>query len=188
MTQYTSYDTLHALALSQWGVFTAEQAKQSGVPWSSLTTMTQRGHLERLGTGLYRDRAAPESQWTPYMRAVLWPYKKPGVLSHETALALLDLSDANPSAIHITVPRRFRSMRTPPPGVVVHQADIAASEITAIEGLPTTSALRTIRDCADANIGPALLRQAMDDAQRKGWLTRDEQQTLQAELAAKRKL
>ncbi len=186
--KYQSYDTVHALALAQHAVFSAEQATKAGVPWSSLTTMTQRGHLERLGTGLYRDKAAPEDQWTPYMRAVLWPYAKPGVLSHETALALLDLSDANPSTVHVTVPRRFRSRRAPPPGIMVHRADITETEVTAVEGLPTTTAMRTIRDCAQANIGPALLHQALEDARRKGWLTLEESHVLRAELETAHKL
>lgn len=188
MGTYESYHAIHALALEQHGVFTADQAAQAGVVWSTLTTMTHRGRIERLGTGLYRDTGVAETRWTPFMRAVLWPYGKPGVLSHETALALLELSDVNPSAVHITVPRRFRSTRTPPRAVIVHRADVAETEVTSVEGLPTTTAERTIRDCAETQIGPALLRQALRDAQRKGWLTRAQGQTLRATLVAAKQL
>jgi hypothetical protein len=51
-----------------------------------------------------------------------------------------------------------------------------------------TSAWRTIRDCAKANIGPALLRQALADARRKGWMTDADAEALTAELATSGKL
>ena len=51
-----------------------------------------------------------------------------------------------------------------------------------IEGVPVTKAPRAIRDCAKAHLGPALLRQALDDGVRAGWLRRDEAQALESEL------
>ena len=181
---YDAYDKVHALALEQHGVFTSEQATRLGVDKRSLVTMAARGHLERLAHGMYRDRGTPETRWTPYMRAVLWPFRTPAVLSHETALALMELSDVNPSAIHITVPRLFRTKRTPPPGVIVHRQDLVEAEITSVEGLPTTTAEKSIRDCAMENLGPALIRQALDDAQKNGWATTAEAQALMHDLVA----
>lgn len=101
--------------------------------------------------------------------AVLRPQGTTGVLSHDTALHLMDLSDVNPTRIHLTVPRKYRPRRrNPPPGVVLHFADLAPTDIRSLEGLPVTTAARTIHDCAMANLGPALIRQAIDDARRAG--------------------
>lgn len=185
---YDAYDKIHTLALDQHGVFSAEQATGLGVDKRSLVTMAARGHLERLAHGLYRDKRAPETKWTPYMRAVLWPYKRPGVLSHATALDLMELSDVNPPEIHITVPRHFRTKRTPPPGVVVHRADLADADVVSVEGLPTTTAARAIQDCAMENLGPALIRQALTDAPKRGWMAASDAENLMNELVAAGKL
>jgi predicted transcriptional regulator of viral defense system len=185
---YDAHSKVQALALEQHGVFTAGQATTLGVNKRSLVTMAARGHLERLAHGLYRDTRTPETRWTPYMRAVLWPYRTPAVLSHETVLALMELSDVNPSAIHISVPRLFRTKRTPPPGVIVHRQDLTEADIASVEGLPTTTAARAIRDCAMDNLGPALIRQALADAQQKGWVTTAEAEHLRHDLVAAGKL
>jgi len=179
-----AYDTVHELALEQHGVFTAEQATKLGVNPKSIVAMAARGRrLERISFGLYRDLGAPETHWTEYMKAALWPQGVIGVLSHETALDLMNLSDANPALMHVTVPKKHRvRRRTPPAGVVLHHADLPEEDVGSIEGLPVTTAARTIRDCAATNIGPALLRQAIDDATRGGWLRPTETEALRAEF------
>jgi hypothetical protein len=72
--------------------------------------------------------------------------------------------------------------------VVLHHADLESADVASAEGLPVTSAWRTSRDCAKANIGPALLRQALADARRKGWMTDADAEALTAELAMSGKL
>lgn len=183
-----SYDSIHLLALEQHGIFTAEQARAIGVPSINLVRMVKRGRLERLAYGLYRDIGAPASRWTPYLAATLWPQGTTGVVSHETALDLMELSDVNPARIHVTVSRRFRTHRTPPPGVVLHRANLADTDVTSIEGIPITTAARAIRDCATANLGPALIREAIEDARTKGWVTPAEAIALTTELIGAGKL
>src|SRR5829696_3678015 len=102
MPPYDAYDTIHRLALDQHGIFTARQARAEGVQPVALVMMARRARVERLAHGLYRDPAAPTTRLTPYMTAVLWPLGTTGVLSHETALDLMELSDANPAKIHVT--------------------------------------------------------------------------------------
>jgi predicted transcriptional regulator of viral defense system len=185
----TAYHTVHALALAQHGVVSATQARAAGVSAMALVMMVRRKRLVPLSWGLYRDPVVPETRLTPYFAAVLWPSGTTGVLSHETALALMDLSDANPAQVHVTVPKRHRPRRRlPPAGVVLHHADLESGDVASAEGLPVTSAWRTIRDCAKANIGPALLRQALADARRKGWMTDADAEALTAELATSGKL
>jgi predicted transcriptional regulator of viral defense system len=189
MPIYTAQNTIHELAYEQHGVFKAAQAVELGVHPKNLVAMAARGHLRRLAHGLYQDRRIPEDRWTRYMAATLWPYGVVGYLARETVLSLLELSDVNTGAIHLIVPHGFRPRRRlPMPGVAVHRADLPDHERTAIEGVPATTVARAIRDCAAANIGPALLRQAMRDARAGGWLKAMEAQVLEAELTASRKI
>lgn len=171
MPKTHAYDAVHELALEQHGVFTPAQAAAAGVRGTALTMMVNRGRLVRIAHGLLQDTGAPVSTWTQYAAAVWWPRGATGVLSHETALAILDLSDANPSKIHVTVPKAHRPRRRKPPReVVLHHADLSEDEIMSVEGLPVTTVGRTIRDCAETHLGPALLRQAIEEARAKGYL------------------
>jgi hypothetical protein len=39
-----------------------------------------------------------------------------------------------------------------------------------VEGIPATTVRRTIEDCHRTHLGPALLRQAIEDGEREGFL------------------
>lgn len=189
MATYTAYDTVHQLAAEQHGVFKAAQATGLGIGPKTLVAMATRGRLQRIAYGLYQDRRVPEDRWTPFMAAALWPYGEVGLLARETVLSLLELSNVNPGLIHVAVPNTYRLRhRQPPPGVILHREDVPEDERTAIEGVPATTVARAIRDCAYANLGPALVRQALDDGRRTGWLTTRDAETLAAQLADAGKL
>lgn len=121
-------------------------AKQAQCDWSTVgTILDEHAHL-----------------W----QAILWPQVRTRVnatLSHYTALKLHELSDVNPEETHITVPRDLRIKRARPRFLVVHHADIAEHEIVFVDGLPTTSIERTLRDIA--TLGNAVvLHDALRDA------------------------
>ena len=180
-----AYDTVHELALDQHAVFTTAQSKELGVDPRTIWAMANRGRIRRLSFGVYQDLGATETQWTPYLAAALWPQGVRGVLSHETALSLMELSDVNPPRIHLTLPPGHRvRRRQPPPMLVLHWAELPDEDIGSIEGVPVTRATRTIRDCARTHIGPALLRQAIDDGVVNGWLSRNEAESLTRELTS----
>ena len=92
------------------------------------------------------------------------------VLSHQSALALLDLSDNIPNAVHLLVGRRYRGLRRPA-GVVVHTRP-DEEEVAAVwrEGLPLTAPARTLADVA-AEIRPEQLEMAVRQALGRGQLT-----------------
>jgi predicted transcriptional regulator of viral defense system len=185
MPRTHAYDTVHELALDQHGVFTTAQAKDLGVHPKTLWAMANRDRIKRLSFGVYQDLGAPTTPWTQCMSAALWPQGVTGVLSHQTALSLMDLSDVNPARIHLTLPRGYRVRRRKVPAVLVlHWADLPEEDVGSVEGVPVTKAAHTIRDCAKAHIGPALLRQALEDGIRTGWLGRKEAQGLKRELMA----
>jgi predicted transcriptional regulator of viral defense system len=177
---------LYDVAESQLGYFTADQARQAGVHPVRLIQLAKAGHIERASRGVYRLARFPLSPLGQYMEATLWPQvRRPGVravLSHESALRLYELSDVSPAKVHITLPPSLRIRRTTPPHLVIHHADLAPTDISVVEGVPVTTAERTIRDVHAAHLGDALVRQAVADARRSGQLTYKQADRLEREL------
>src|SRR5690606_2469988 len=68
------------------------------------------------------------------------------VASHQTALAIYDLSDLLPAKTYFTVPSSFR--KVPPPGVVLHRAELSNEDVQEREGFFITTPLRTLVDVA----------------------------------------
>ena len=97
------YSTLYSLAEDQMGYVTASQGRGAGVSAEAMVMMERRGRLERVSRGVYRLVEFPTVSHAQYMQATLWPYGCRGVLSHETALSLYQLSDVAPAKVHITV-------------------------------------------------------------------------------------
>lgn len=167
----SEYEKVLELAVDQHGYVTTSQAREGDASADALRKMATRGTLERVSWGVYRVPTFPPSPYAEYMEASLWPAGVRGVISHQSALALRGLSDVSPSAIHITVPDGFRIRRNVPAYLMVHHADLTDDEVTLFEGIPTTAVARTIDDCRRAHLGPALLRQALEDAEREGFLS-----------------
>lgn len=178
------YETLYDIAAEQYGLVTADDAREHGVPMSRLVNMARRGTLERRSHGVYRVHSFPPSPLDLYMEAALWPIGARGVLSHETALDLHGLSDVNPTKIHITLPPHHRPRRNVPKLYVIHHANLEPDEVTAFEGIPIVTPERAIRDSYESHIGPALIRQAIDDAARRGLLSTTRADHLREDLLA----
>jgi hypothetical protein len=187
-----SYDAVYAIAEDQMGYVTAAQAAAAGVIPQTLVMMAKRGTLQRVSRGVYRLARFPAHPLAQYMQATLWPSGRVGkgddgvrgVLSHETALALHGLSDVAPPKVHITVPAAYRIQREVPSYLVLHRVDLPATQVTALEGLPIVTPERAIREGIEAQLGPALMTQAIDEGLQSGTLTRFVADQLRAELAA----
>jgi predicted transcriptional regulator of viral defense system len=104
-------------------------------------------------------------------------------LSHATALAIYEISDANPARIHLTVPRRARLRRKRPEWVAIHRADLALDDVTVHEGLPLTTIARTVEDMLASTGQVSLVRQAISGARREGCIDRAEAQRLTRRVA-----
>ncbi len=117
------------------------------------------------------------------MEAVLWPDGETGVVSHESALSLFKLSDVSPDRVHITLPTGYRIRRRQiPRRFSVHYADLESREVDSLEGVPVTTPERALRDCHQAGTGARLLRQAIEEAEREGYLSPAEAAVLTREL------
>lgn len=92
------------------------------------------------------------------------------ILSHQSALDLLDLSDSIPNAVHLLVGRRYRGLRRPT-GVVIHTRPDEEKVATVWrEGLPLTAPARTLTAVA-GEIQPEQLEMAVRQALARGLLT-----------------
>jgi predicted transcriptional regulator of viral defense system len=178
------YRKVHELAAEQFGVFTTAQAVQFDIDHRALAMMCRRGTIERVAHAVYRDPFVPAHRLSSYMTAALWTLSEHAVLSHETVLELLELSDVNPAKIHVTVPRAYRIRRRVPNAYVVHHADLEPNELANFEGIPVTTAARAVRDCHRGHLGLALLRQAIDDGIRFGWIPAREVEALREDVLA----
>lgn len=142
------------IAAGQWSLLTTAQADAAGVSRSSLARLCERGDLERLGQGVYLLAGAEDTLTT--LRAAwlsLAPTATPeerladlpdvAVVSHASAAALHRLGDLPHDVAEFIVPKSRRTVRD---GIRLHQARLAAADVTIAEGLPVTTIERTIAD------------------------------------------
>jgi predicted transcriptional regulator of viral defense system len=161
---------LETEAYEQHGYFTSGQARAHGVSSQLLNHHVRRGRYEPVRRGLYRLQGFPRSEHDEMREKWMAVGAEKAVLSHQSALALLELSDAIPDAVHLLVPRRHRGLRRPP-GVVLHtRPDDEQVPTVWRDGLPLTAPARTLVDVVD-DLQPEQAALAVRQALRRGLLT-----------------
>lgn len=174
------WDALFGVGQAQAGYFTTRQAARAGYSAQLLAYLGDKKVL-RVRRGIYRLVHFPTSEHEDLVVSWLWS-EHTGVFSHETALALHDLSDALPSKVHLTMPASWRRRRLRvPAGLVLHFADVGERERTSFGAVPVTAPLRTLADCIEADVAPGLLDQAVSQARRRGLITAAEEARLRGE-------
>lgn len=162
--------TLLNIARVQGGVFAAFQAKAAGLSSQMLHHHVRSGRLLRLRRGVYRVTDFPASEQEDLIADWL-SYQKEGVFSHQTALALHDLSDNLPSRVHLTLPVRWKRKRIGVRrGLVLHFAGMPADDVVWHGVVPVTSPRRTLEDCVQV-LPPDVLRQAVQQALQRGLIS-----------------
>jgi predicted transcriptional regulator of viral defense system len=165
---------LSLLANEQGGYFTAKQAKEAGYDYPHLDYHVAAGNFERVDHGLYRLASVPRHDHDELIRLSLWSRNQKdepqAVVSHESALALYDLSDLLPKKVHLTVPAKFR--KPCPKGVVIHKRTLAPVDLEDRTGFRVTTPLRTLVDAAASDIGREQLEKAVTDALSRGLVQR----------------
>ena len=163
---------LYEIAVEQGGYFTTEQARSSGYSRALISHHAKSGLFIRVRRGLYRFREYPSSQHEDVLAAWLTLGKDFAVVSHDSALDILGLSDVIPNAIHITIPRSKRNF-TSRPGIKVHTtAKSIVQEDTVIrDGIIITSPVRSILDAAEAGVAPEQIEIAVAQAINRGLAT-----------------
>jgi predicted transcriptional regulator of viral defense system len=161
---------LETEAYEQHGYFTSAQARAHRVSSQLLNHHMRRGRYEPVRRALYRLQGFPRSEHDEMREKWLAVGAEKAVLSHQSALVLLELSDAIPDAVHLLVPRRQRGLRRPA-GVVLHtRPDDANVPTVWRDGLPLTSPARTLVDTLD-ELQPEQAAMAVRQALRRSLLT-----------------
>lgn len=173
-TKKPDWDRLFEFAAGQSGYVTTRQAAEAGYSTHLLRKHIHAGRVTRAQRGIYRLVHFPAGEHEELVTAWLWS-DQAGVVSHQTALSLHGLSDVLPAQVHLTLPEawRLRRLRVPA-GVVLHHAGVAPDERSWPGPVPTTSVGRTLNDCARDGLSPELLRQAAQQALRRGLVTRSD--------------
>ena len=180
------WDGLFEVAQGQAGYFTTRQAASAGYSPQLLAYLGNK-KVERVRRGIYRLVHFPASEHEDLVVLWLWS-ERAGVFSHETALALHDLSDARPGKVQLTVPQSWRRRRLRvPSGLVLHFADVGEVDRASYSAVPVTAPLRTLRDCIEANVAADLVRQGILQARRRGLVSAKDEARLLAELVGRRR-
>jgi hypothetical protein len=128
-----------------------------------------RGNWLQADRAILRLRDWPTSEHEHLVRWSLWA-KGAAVVSHDTALALHDLGDANPARVHLTVPPGFRRRAR---ALVLHAAELPERDIETWEGFRVTTPLRSVTDAAGAaRLDLDQLATAIDDSFRRSAFSR----------------
>jgi predicted transcriptional regulator of viral defense system len=168
------WDRLFELASAQAGYVTNKQAGEAGYSLPLVQFHIQKGRLERVQRGILRLVHYPPSEHEDLVPLWLWTERQ-GVFSHETALMLHDLSDALPSKRHMTVPGSWSKRRLRlPRGLILHFADLPRAAKAWLGPVPLTTPIRTLTDCAAADVAHDLVRQAVEQGVRRKLFTRAE--------------
>lgn len=155
---------LYPVAEGQAGYFTRQQAAEAGVDSARLARQAAAGRLARAAPGVYRLVQFPASPHEDMM--VVWLQTGPGsVISHGSALALYELSDALPVAVHVTVPRSASRRRS---GMRLHTQRLAPTDVTRRGGLAVTTVPRTLADVAATGLAEEFVAQAVQQALARG--------------------
>lgn len=177
-TQLERRQRLFALAATQAGYFTAEQAREIGYDSRTLWHHANTGQLERVSRGFYRLAEFPADSHEDVIAAWVKAGPDRAVVSHETALALYDLTPIRRRKIHITVHRKHRPYKGQArlPGVQVHTVtrSFDSDEVVRRFGVRLTSPSRSIADAAQAGTDPSSIHEAIAAALRQGLVTQDE--------------
>jgi len=182
---------LYDIASLQQGYFTARQAKEAGYADSRFAYHVKKGRWIREGRGIYRLANYPVGDRPDLVYWSLWSCNRSGdiqgVFSHQTALAIHDLSDAMPAQYHLTVPKNFRRYHKPPENLILHFADLGGNDVWECEGYKVTSPERTICDVLlDDSISEELVIQAIVDGLQKGVISSAQLKKLAKELKSER--
>ena len=163
---------LFELASEQGGYFTAAQARACGFSKALLAHHAKSGRFLRVRQGLYRIREYPSSPREDVIAAWLATGREMTVVSHESALDILGLSDVVPEVVHLTVPRA-RRYRSASPGVAIHTTTrrLDKSDVVVRDGVRVTAPARSIIDAAQAGTAPEQIMAAVGQALDRGMAT-----------------
>ena len=157
---------LFRLAAKQGGYFTAADAKRVGYSHQAQAYHVRAGNWHRAGRALFRLVEWVPDQYDDLIRWTLWSGGR-GVVSHESALAVHEIGELEPSRVHLTVPPSFRRRDE---RVALHRATLPAEDVVVHGGLHLTTVVRSLVDVAPSTDEDQLGR-AIEEARNAGAMT-----------------
>lgn len=184
MERVEALSVLAVLAEDQSGLVTAAQASARGVDRVTQKRLAEDDLLERVGRGVYRVAGAAPPQY-PEIR-VAWLRLDPGrpawerdglgandgVVSHRSACLVHRLGDIPAPAVEITVPRR-RTTRELDVRLLIREG-MTPEDVVMIEGLPVTTAARTVVDLLADHADGGHVGGVIADAEQRGLIAIDD--------------
>ena len=141
MTEGSTFARLLEVAVGQHGFVTPDTAAVAGVDPARLPVMLARGQLERWGRGLYRIPQLPIGKYD-HLAAAVMRVGHGAVVSHASSDYLHGSTDTPPETIELSVPTSARVRRAGLDGIRIWREDLSHGDITVVDGIPTTSAVR----------------------------------------------
>ena len=183
-TPHERHSELYQLAQSQSGYFTTKQAAALGFTSNKRIYHVRAGNWVREYRGIYKLARFPEPERSDLVLWWLWSRDRSdrptGIFSHQTALSLHDLTDANPSRLDLTVPVNFRRGIPIPKVLRLHYDEVLPNDRNTLHGVPVTDAMRTILDVwKEGSLPKPDLRAAFREALKRGSITKTQVATLQ---------
>ena len=175
-------EALRDIALDQYGYVTTQQALDAGVTKPTLSKLMKRDRLERVAHGVYRVPQVAPTTRDRYMLALLWTGAPEAVLSHETALDAYEVSDINPTTIHVTVDKSRRIRREGGQGYKLHYETLQKDQIGWWEEIPTVKLATAIWQCIEMGTPSYLIDQAIENGRKQGRLLQREVESLTKEI------
>lgn len=177
-----SLTVLGEYTADQWGMVTTAQATAAGVDSVTLYRLADVGHLHPVRRGVYAVATAPisphrdvQAAWlalNPSVPAWERPKLDPdgAVVSHRTAAAVHELGDMLIERIELTVPRRRESSDPLVQLRHLRKRGLTDDDVTLVDGLPVTTAERTIEDLLADHVDASHVAGAVKDGYRAGKL------------------
>jgi very-short-patch-repair endonuclease len=152
--------TVARLAARQHGVVSIAQMRHLGFPDGRIESWARHGRIHRVSRGVYLVAGGHLDERGRIQAAVL-VCGRGAVVSHRSAAFLLGIGERSPKVVDLISPnQRGRQID----GIRAHDVPHpAASELVRVQGIPCTSAARTIVDLA-GTYGQAQMRETFERA------------------------
>lgn len=174
----THWEAINEIGLDNYGIVTADDAKDVCNPSVELPRWVKIGRLENVGRGVYRLTQYTPTEYDQYAEAVALVGKEAFVYGM-SVLAMHNLALVNPSKVYVATDARRRKQLPHWVEVVRSPKNIARDDFNGIRSQGVADAIRT---CKGALMRERLVS-AVVDAKRQGLIDYKEAQELERELA-----